>query len=389
MIIADIEAIPLFVPVPELPLPPFSVRHERETGKALFSGYRTTIVRLTTDTGLIGIGECGSRLAPAATKAIVEELRPILVGKDPTAFDYVWDLMFATMQTAGHSRGFFIEAISGIDIACWDIAGKSVGRSVASLMGGPYRGKLRAYASALPLSDDPRELGRRCETFLESGYTVVKAKIGRDPLSPDEELNALRDLCLRYGGRAEFIVDANCVYDFPAALKVGRALEELPVLWFEEPLAPDDKAGLARLAKMIRVPLAGGESEQTKYNFRDLIASGTYAIIQPNVARAGGLTECRKIAALAEVHHVPYAPHVGTSSAVCIAATLQLSAAVPNFLFYERMGQGWAHEHPNPLRSDLVHEAIEVFDQGFVHVPDGPGLGITLNEDILARHRLD
>ena len=177
MIIADIEAIPLFVPVPELPLPPFSVRHERETGKALFSGYRTTIVRLTTDTGLIGIGECGSRLAPAATKAIVEELRPILVGKDPTAFDYVWDLMFATMQTAGHSRGFFIEAISGIDIACWDIAGKSVGRSVASLMGGPYRGKLRAYASALPLSDDPRELGRRCETFLESGYTVVKAKI--------------------------------------------------------------------------------------------------------------------------------------------------------------------------------------------------------------------
>jgi D-galactarolactone cycloisomerase len=388
MRITEVEAIPLFVPVPALPIPPFNVRHEREAGKALFAGYRATIVRLTTDEGVVGVGECGARLAPLATKAVVDELRPVLLGKDPTAFDYLWDVMFAVLHSGGHTKGFFVEAISGIDIACWDIVGKTAGRSVASLMGGPHRRSLRAYASSLPLSADRPTLEQRAAQFVDRGYTMAKAKIGKSPEAPGPELDTLRYLCERFHGRLEFVVDANCAYDVPTALTVGRVLEELGVRWFEEPLAPDNHAGLSRLAGMLRVPLAGGESEHTRFHFREILATGAYAVIQPNVARAGGLTECRKIAALAEAYHVPYAPHVGTSSAVCIAATLQLSAAISNFLAYEHMGPGWAPDHPNPLRADLVQEPLEVLDQGFVTVPDRPGLGVALNDDVLDRYRV-
>ena len=386
--ISDVEAIPLFAPVGPLPGPPFQVHYAHEIGKVLFSGYRTCVVRVHTDAGITGIGECGSRLSSLAAKALVEELRPVLIGKDPTASDYLWSLLYEALRSGGHSAGFYIEALSGVDIALWDIRGKVFGVPIYTLLGGPYRTALPAYGAALTLSLPLEMLEQRAHTLLEHGYGILKAKIGADPRDPRGELDTLVELCERLRGQVRFVVDANGMYEYTTAVKVGRALERLPVLWLEEPLSPDDRPHQGELARLLDIPIAGGESEFTSYRFRDILVSGVYDIIQPNVTRAGGISECWRIAALAQAFRVPVAFHVGSSSGICIAATLQLAASSRDFLIYEHVGPGWSPAYPNPFRNDLVGGPVDQFTDGFVRVPDRPGLGIDLVEDVLERYRI-
>jgi D-galactarolactone cycloisomerase len=386
--ITDVEAIALFAPVRDLVNPPFNVHYADDTGRVLFAGYRTTIVRVHTDAGITGFGECASRIGSQVTKAIVDELRPMLIGQNPLASDHLWHRLYATLRTGGHNAGFFIEALSGIDIALWDLRGKAFSAPISVLLGGPHRRTLAAYGTGLTLSLPADELARRAQGLIDRGYTIAKAKIGAEPDAPDAELDALRRLCAAFTGRLRFIVDANGMFRFMTAVRVGRALEALPVLWFEEPLAPDDRLHQVELARVLDVPVAGGESAYTSASFRDLLTSGAYDIVQPNVARAGGITEASKIATLAEVFEVPFAPHVGSSSGICIAATLQLAAAAKAFLIFEHMGAGWSADFPNPFRSELTRGPVDVLVNGSIPVPSRPGLGIEIDEAVLDRYRV-
>jgi D-arabinonate dehydratase/D-galactarolactone cycloisomerase len=386
--IVDVEAIALFAPVRNLTSPPFNIAYPEDTGSVLFAGYRTTLVRIRTDAGTTGFGECASRIGPQVTKAIVDELRPMLIGQNPLASDHLWHRLYATLRTGGHNAGFFIEALSGIDIALWDLRGKAFSTPVSVLLGGPHRSTVAAYGTGLTLSQPAEELMRRAQALIDRGYTIAKAKIGADPDNPELELEALRRLCTTFARRLRFIVDANGTFQFTTAIRVGRTLETLPVLWFEEPLAPDDRLHQVELARQLDIPVAGGESVYTSAHFRDLLTSGAYDIVQPNVARTGGITEGAKIATLAEVFKVPFAPQIGSSSGICIAATLQLAASSKAFLIFEHMGAGWSADVPNPFRSELTRGPVDVLANGAIPVPSRPGLGIEIDEAVIERYRV-
>jgi L-alanine-DL-glutamate epimerase-like enolase superfamily enzyme len=384
MRITKVTPINLFVPIPGGEKLPISLPFGEQIGKVVFSGYRATLVRIETDTGVDGVGECLVRLAPRATGALVEELAPLLVGRDPHDVEPVWDMLYATMRQRGHVRGTMLEAMSGIDIALWDILGKDAGVPVCRLLGGQYRDRLWCYASSLRMRDIAIVVDEATR-YVEQGFTAMKLKVGRDLGRTFESLVEVRKAV---GDRIHLSVDANCAYDVPTAVRVGRRLEQHDVQWFEEPLAPDDVDGYAELARTLDVPIAAGECEFTRWGVKDLLVRRAVDIIQPDVARAGGFSECRKIGAISSAFNVPYAPHTGSSSAVCMAASIQLAAALPNFLIYEYMRSDWSATEPNPLRGDLVKEPVEVFEQGHILVPGRPGIGVELNEKVMSRYRV-
>jgi D-arabinonate dehydratase/D-galactarolactone cycloisomerase len=388
MKITEVQAIPLFVPLDRAVGAPISLPYAEQLAAVVFGGYRATIVQVYTDEGLIGIGECMTRLAPRALQAIVEDLAPILRGRDPRETEVLWELMYGTMMNRGHSRGFFIEAVSGIDIALWDIAGKAQGVPVYHLLGGKQRDRIAAYASSLRF----RGLETTLETarlFLERGFRAMKIKIGQNPHDPSDDLRLVHAIRKEVGDNITLMVDVNCGYhaDVATALRVGRSLEALNIYWYEEPLSPEHIDGYRTLAAALDMPVAAGEAAFTRYDFRDLLVQRAVDIIQPNACRTGGLSEVRKIAALSSAFHIPYAPHTGSCSAVALAVGLHIATALPNFLTYEYMQSDWSQDQPNPLRHELVREPIEVFANGaMAPPPDKPGLGIELNETILRKY---
>jgi D-arabinonate dehydratase/D-galactarolactone cycloisomerase len=388
MNITEVRAIPLFVPLDRAVGAPISLPYADQLAPVVFGGYRATIVQVFTDEGLVGIGECMTRLAPKALQAIVEELAPILRGRDPRETEVLWELMYGTMMNRGHTRGFFIEAVSGIDIALWDLTGKAYGVPVYQLLGGKQRDRLAAYASSLRF----RGLQTTLETarsFVERGFRAMKIKIGQNPLDPSQDLQLVKAIRREVGDDIALMVDVNCGYhgDVATALRVGRQLEDLGIYWYEEPLSPEHVEGYRALAAALDMPVAAGEAAFTRYDFRELLVRRAVDIIQPNACRTGGLSEVRKIAALSSAFHIPYAPHTGSCSAVALAVGLHIGAALPHFLTYEYMQSDWSKEQPNPLRHDLVKEPIEVFVDGcMLAPPDRPGLGIELDETILRRY---
>ena len=388
MKITDVKAIPLFVPLETAVGAPISLPYADQLASVVFGGYRATIVQIYTDEGIVGIGECMTRLAPKALQAIVEDLAPILRGRDPRETEVLWELMYGTMMNRGHTRGFFIEAISGIDVALWDIAGKAQGVPVYHLLGGKQRDRIRAYASSLRFRGLETTLAT-ARTYLEQGFRAMKIKIGQNPHDPTDDLQLVKAIRKEVGDDITLMVDANCGYhgDVATALRVGRQLEGLNISWFEEPLSPEHIGGYTTLAAALDMPIAAGEAAFTRYDFRDLLVQHAVDIIQPNACRTGGLSEARKIAALSSAFHIPYAPHTGSCSAVALSVALHLATALPHFLTYEYMQSDWSKDQPNPLRHELVREPIEVFSDGYMAPPpDKPGLGIELDETILRRY---
>ena len=388
MRITDVEPISLIVErskeAVERPGSPVSMPYAEEVKEVVFGRYQTTVVKVHTDEGITGIGECISRLAPTATRDIVETIKPVLLGRDPRDVEVIWEMLYGIMMNRGHNKGFYIEAISGIDIALWDAMAKYEGVPLYKLLGGLHNNPLKCYASSIFMKEDLESSLEEARSYVEAGYDSLKVKIGEDPEQDIELVWAVRDTV---GPDVRVMVDANCGYDVTTALRVGKKLEEADVYWFEEPITPDNLDGYRRLSDKLSVPIAAGETEFTRWGFRDLITKGGIGIVQPNVARTGGVTECKKIAALASAYHVPYAPHTGTSSLVCLAASLQLSAYLPNFLIYEYMRADW-DEEGNPLRTQLAQESFEDFRNGYLYVPDKPGIGMELNEEVVERYRV-
>ncbi|TVR91953.1 MAG: mandelate racemase/muconate lactonizing enzyme family protein [Trueperaceae bacterium] len=373
MKVTRVTAIPLVAPLDK----PWS------TGVATFTAFYTTLVRVETDDGVIGHGECLARYAPRAWADLVNEvLAPVVVGSDPFDVEHTWDRMYRSFGSfSGHSRGLVLEAISGIDIALWDVMGQASGQPVARLLGGTPR-DVAAYASSVTV-DTIDAMVAEARSFVDGGFTSMKIKIGRDVPTERGVLTAIREAV---GPDVELYVDSNGAYEFPEAIRIADMLEEVDVRWFEEPVRTEYRGSYAKLRAVTKIPLAAGEGEFTRWGMHELLQTGAIDIVQPDICRSGGITETRKMAMLATLYHARYAPHVGGSGALCAAASVHLAAAMPNFYTYE------CSVPANPLRDDLVLEPVGHGDSvrnGVIPVPDRPGLGIEIDEKVVERYRVD
>jgi L-alanine-DL-glutamate epimerase-like enolase superfamily enzyme len=364
-----------------------------------FARRTTVLVQIETDAGISGIGESACFGGPpSSTVHMVEkELAPYVVGRDPMDVEQIMRNIY--WGTRHHGRGGLPQsAASGIDIALWDIIGKKLKTPLYKLFGA-YTDKLLPYASAGFYQDvqGPKELADDVAGYIDAGYKYAKIKCARTPeafLSPtnymphsdystytmEKDLERVEACCRAIEGRGRLIVDGNNGWTAPDAIKMGRVFEKLNVYFFEEPVSTDNLEGCAQVAAALDIPVAGFESETNMFRFRDMIAMKAVDIVQPDVIWAGGFTACRKIAAMAELYHIPVIPHA-FSSAVCLAANMHLIASIANYHMLE------VDQNINPLRTELLTEPIELVD-GMVPLMDGPGLGIELNEDTVKKYQI-
>lgn len=382
MEILDVVAYPVYSET-KTPISGY-LPYEEELGEKVRRGYSACFVKVVTDEGVCGFGESLVREVPQATAQIIGKLlKPIILRKDPLDVEVLWEEMFSALKTRGHYKGYFVEALSGVDIALWDLRGKILNQPVYNLLGGRFQSKLKAYASSI-VFEKPEAMAKRAREWIDEGHDQIKVKVGMGVENDEKNLRAIRN---EAGYDVEIMVDANSAYNFSRALKLGKILESLQISWFEEPVPPYDLEGYKRLKRKIDVPICAGESHFTRYDFRDLIINECVDIVQPDVSRAGGITECVKIVNLARTFNMSYSPHIGLSGAGCRAASIHLSASLPNetFLTYELYN---IKESPNPLAEDICNSPIEVFSSGHIEVNEKAGLGLEINEERLKSYLL-
>ncbi|MEZ5364650.1 MAG: mandelate racemase/muconate lactonizing enzyme family protein [Bryobacterales bacterium] len=349
------------------------------------SGQDALIVRVETDAGITGIGEVDSN--PMAVKGAIEGpfshttaagLRELVIGEDPFETEKIWHKMYRG-NIYGGRRGVGLHAMSGIDIALWDIKGKALGMPIWKLLGGGFHKAIRPYASSLwgPTPEATRELAQR---YVDRGFTAVK--FGWDPMGQDEETDVALVREARKGlGKADLLVDAGLVWDAKTAIRRARAFEDYDIFWLEEPLLPDDYDGYRRLSEAVDVRIAAGEEESERKSFLELMDRGKVDVVQVDLTRCGGFTEAVKIAALARDRGLPVANH-GFTTYVNVAAALHFLNSIPNALILE-----FVAEEETTLRDHVTRQRIEAVD-GMVKMPDAPGLGVDLDEEAIAKYRV-
>src|ERR1700759_1998873 len=292
--------------------------------RAWYDTRTAMLVEIETDTGFVGWGEC---YGPARmTAAVVEAVAPWLFGEDPLRTDHLWQMIYTRLRDHGQ-KGVVIQGLSGIDIALWDIKGKHFGVPCHQLLGGALRTEVKAYATGLyrRKSGDPLEyLAEEAAGYVREGFSAVKLKVG---FGIEEDALVTQAVRAAIGNKVALMVDANHAFDAVAAIKLGRMIEQYDIGWFEEPVPPEDIAGYRAVKDALAIPVAGGECEFTRFGFRDILISRAIDIIQPDTCAAGGLSECKKIADMAEAFGVRYNPPVwGTG--IAVPASLQLLAGL-------------------------------------------------------------
>ncbi len=351
------------------------------TAQGVYDHVSIVLVEIKTADGITGYGECLARFGARAYASFINEvLAPKLLGGNAFDIRRHWQTMRAALS--GRAGGMLIEALAGVDIALWDVVGKALGQPVHRLLGGVGRTQVDCYASSINWAD-LQTMRQQTEAVLAMGFKAIKVKLGT-PV--DRAVETARLIRQTVGPLVQLGVDANWAYTVDEAVTVGHTLHALGYWFFEEPIVPEDVAGYAHLRRTLSVQLAAGESDYTVAHAAQLLKDRLVGIIQPDVARAGGISETRDIATLAHAFHVLYAPHVGWSGAVCVAASLQLAAAMPAFTSFECMFIA------NPLRDDLATTAVgsaKTLVDGQLAVPQGPGLGIDINWDAVERYRID
>jgi D-galactarolactone cycloisomerase len=366
------------------------------SSQAAFPERTSMLVRIVTDDGLVGWGE-GGQYGPAEPVATVVDriLAPQLLGRRADQPARVWEELYAFSRDFGR-KGTYVEAISAIDIALWDLWGQSLGQPVHALLGGAFRDRVPAYATGCYYDADFRDQGaalahveEQAASYVGSGFGTLKMKIGLLPVDLDAERVATVRRTI--GPDVRLLVDANHAYNAATAIRMGRVLEEHDVRWFEEPVVPEDLAGYRRVRDALDVPIAGGEAEFTRYGFRDLFTSGCVDIAQPDLCASGGFSEFGKILALATSFGVLTVPHVWGSGVALAAATHALATipAAPHTFAPVPLENAPVIEYdrsPNPLRDELLVEGFPLVD-GHVAVPQEPGLGIRIDEDVLRRYQ--
>jgi len=346
------------------------------------------IVRVYTDEGIVGVGEVDS--SPAVIHAIIHAplshsiacgLRMLLLGEDPLERERLWRKLYTGSYYFGR-RGAVIHAISGIDLALWDITGKYFGVPIHRLLGATYRDRVRAYASVL-FPATPEETKEKAGQLRAMGWTAMKFGWGGFGKEERTDLKLVRALREGAGDESTVMVDVGMRWDVPTTVKMAPLLAELGVLWIEEPLPADQLEGYAALTRSAPLRIAAGEEASTRYEFRELIERGGVHIVQPDLSRCGGLSEGWKVATLADLYGRWVVPH-NFSTGVVMAASMHFLAALPPecapFVEFPM--------EPSPLFTDLVEPPFSLQPDGTVKVPEGAGLGITLNEGLLRRFQV-
>jgi L-alanine-DL-glutamate epimerase-like enolase superfamily enzyme len=368
------------------PIPP-ERQHRSDFG--VNDSFNTCLVEVDTDAGLTGLGEAkvgvGNLGNYAGLVALVHaELAPLLTGRDPRDVSALWELMYngtrahyvavhgRTVPIVGR-RGITLSAISGVDIALWDLLGQSLGQPVWRLLGGRVRDRIPAYASGgwAPVGG----VGTQLRQYVERGHRAVKMRVGLQDRSVDDSAARVREAREALGPDVGLMVDAHGTWSVREAQRFARKVADCDLAWLEEPVSPDNVAGQAEVRAFTDIPIAAGETEQTRFAFRDLIQARAVDVLQPDVAIAGGITETVRIAALAAAHGLTLAPHLW-GGAVLFASGLHLAVATPCVTTLE-FARG-----DNPLLHDLPEEPFTLAD-GHIVPSDRPGLGLTLRRDLV------
>ena len=339
----------------------------------------TTLVKITTDDGLVGWGE------GAASPLIDTLLAPLLIGRDPLQRAGLWEKMFHALYNANNFVGLAGSALSALDIALWDIAGKATGRPVCELLGGKVRDRVAVYATGLYYTEGefPDRLLDEARAYAAQGFTGMKTKVGG--LSVEGDVERVKAIRQAIGPDIRLMVDANEAYNATTAIRLGLKLADLDLMWFEEPVNAQDIDAYLQVKAALPMAIAGGENLRTRFQFKDYFARRAYDIVQPDIMHCGGITEMARIAAMANAHGIQVNPHVW-GSPVMIAASLHLSATLPPCpparqpLPYDQEPVMEFDRTPSAIREEIC--AVP-FNQAksFITVPTGPGLGIEVDED--------
>jgi D-galactarolactone cycloisomerase len=348
-----------------------------------------TLVEVSTDEGIVGWGEAlcqGLQPPEIAASAIRDALAPLVTGADPLEPEVLWHRMYHHTRDYGQ-KGALIGAISALDIAFWDIAGKARREPVARLLGGMFRKRVQAYATGFYRvrgQGEAARLAQEAEQHLSRGFRAFKVKLG---FGIDDDLAVMRAI-REAAGKHEAMIDVNHAYGVAEAIRLGRELEDVGwrLRWYEEPVAQEDLQGYAEVRRALSTPIAGGENEYTGFGFRQLFAARAVDVAQPDVCIAGGFTACRHIVALAHAHGVQVNPHVW-ASAVGQAASLQFIASIPvaNHSLFPSDILLEFDTSSHPFR-ELLTDAPLRQREGWVEIPAKPGLGIEVNREILEKY---
>lgn len=354
------------------------------------------LVEVETDEGVTGWGECfGPGPVAIANKGIVEGvIQPMIVGHDPMDRDVLWHKVYNLLRDHGQ-KGMPLQALSGVDIALWDIAGQIAGLPLHKLIGGAHRDRVRVYGYGMMLKrqtveDHIARFKDEAAAIRDMGFVATKMKVGLGAREDVRLCQAVRD---GVGPDYDFMVDANHCYTTSDAFFVGRALEELGAYWFEEPVAPEDLDGYRELRAGLSVNISGGEAEFNRWGWRSILENRGLDIAQPEVCALGGISEYLRVLALCHAHHTPVINHVW-GSAIAVATNIQLLAAMPSLpggLFPREPWLEFDTTH-NTFRDALLQEPLDIQGQvargGSVAVPNTPGIGVRPDRAVIERFRI-
>jgi L-alanine-DL-glutamate epimerase-like enolase superfamily enzyme len=385
MKITSVGATWVHVPIP------LERQHVSDFGR--IASFDSVMVKVETDGGLVGWGEAKAGVGSAASAhglaAIInQDYAPLLVGQDPRDISRLWDVLYNTPREGyaverGHvlpqlgRRGLSVSGIAGVDLALWDLLGKSLGAPVWRLLGGRRAERMPAYASGGWA--DEAHIGEQLLGYIEKGgFRAVKMRVGVMDGEPHRSAARVRAARRALGPDVKLMADAHGTWTVAEAKAFCRMVEDCDLYWLEEPVTADDKVGLAEVRGASAVPIATGESEFTRHDFREIAELRGADVLQPDLAIAGGITEGVRIGAVASAYNLRLAPHLW-SGAPAFAAGIALAASQSaGFILEYSLGA-------NPLLHELVHEKFPVID-GQLEIPDRPGLGITVDEDFVRRH---
>ena len=342
-----------------------------------------TFVKIHTDAGIHGVGEASLQYKDKAIKAELEEFKRFLVGQDPFQIEYIWNSLHRRVTWTGGP--VTMSAISAIDLALWDIKGKALGVPVYELLGGKIRDRVRAYANGWSAGvQSPDDYAREAQKVVEKGYTVLKfypfSRSAQVVTSEEEEyartcVQAVREAVDPKIGIA---IDVRARLNIWSAIRMGHMLEPFNIAWYEEPVLFDSVEALAEVGRALQIPIATGEQLYTRWEFKALLDRNVARIIQPDICHAGGITELKKIAAMAETYYVTVAPH-NSNGPISTVASLHLDTCIPN-CFMQEIFLNFL-----PIYQQMLTVPIEVED-GYARLPEGPGWGTDIREEVIRDH---
>lgn len=361
---------------------------------------QATIVRIDTDAGLSGFGEANPDAGAAAIVGLISELKSELIGEDPRNVEACWEKIRRKHVFSGAQSGVFLIALTGLEIALWDIAAKAAGQPLYRMFGGKFRDRIRLYADCGDGDDEagsPEGCAARAKRMVAEGFTALKFDIDnlRHPAKFDRFNHTVNGAELRsmiervaaareaVGPDIDLCIDLHARYDVPSASRIAAALERFDLLWLEEPIPAENIEALKQVRLRTRTPICVGENLYLRWGFRELFQQQAADVIMPDVPKCGGLSESRKIAHLAEMYYIPFAPHL-VSTPLGTMATCHVCASVPNFLVLE-----WHALEERTIWDSYVRASggsASIVSEGHIALPDAPGIGVELDHDNIRRH---